>query len=174
MGSSGSSCNYVQQASDSSEFCAGTADKFPIPCPEATDLRSLQGQVTATPPLSCTADKHIGYWIGQVLLNIIPFFGPGIAQFWSEPSQNADSLKNAQMVLQEAQCKAKSVLGAAQVGLTVDVCELAVSLFGTTDGCGYIDIAIKQVSQPVLQRAIITSINVAFLCLIVICLVVLL
>lgn len=74
MGSSGSSCNYVQQASDSSEFCAGTADKFPIPCPEATDLRSQQGQVTSTPPLSCTADKHVGYWIGQVLLNIIPFF----------------------------------------------------------------------------------------------------
>jgi hypothetical protein len=115
----------------------------------------------------------VGWWLGQLACNIVPFLGPSLAQLIPSPNSTEGSLQQAQFALTDAQCQLKSVVGAEVGALTTNICELAVTLFGTDTTCGYVQIAIEQASLPVLQRAILLSINVAFLAIIVVCVIIL-
>lgn len=175
MGTGVSLCTYGGQVSQGNDCVAG-ADG-PLPCPHLATvggaLHEVQQQAPPR-PVECQPDMHTGYWAGQVLLNFIPFLGPSLAALWSPPSATQSSLQQAQVALAEAQCQLKSKATRQIKTLTTDICELEVTLFGTDQTCGYVQMVIEQASVPVYQRAALLGINVGFLCLIVVLLVLLL
>ena len=139
----------------------------PLDCNQQTTLSTQQ-------PVTCIPDMHQWHWFSQLCLNVIPFFGPSIAALLPSPlSKSQISLQNAQEALTNAQCELKKIATTGLGTLTQNICELEVTLFGDDSTCGYVQLALLQISVPLQQRAILISINVAFLAIILISLVLL-
>lgn len=173
MGSGGSLCTYGNDVELGNQCVAGAQGPLQCPPPTASlsNKSSLKGQAATT--TSCVPDKHFGYYIQQVLWNIIPFVGPSIAAFFPSPSSTTARLQDAQIALADAQCQLKSSVTQQLTELTQNICELEVTLFGTDSSCGYVQLVVAQASFTVYQRAALLAINVAFLSIIVICLILL-
>jgi len=176
MGAGQSLCTYGNQADIGTQCVVGGTTPLKCPGPSAAGAGAGAGADAAgkvSDTFQCDAKKNTGYWVGQVAMNLIPFFGPGLAAFFSPPNTTQKSLQDAQVALADAQCQLKSLETSELAAITTNICELELTLFGSATTCGYVQIAIDQASLPVNERASLLAINVAFLAIIVICLVVL-